>query len=126
MHAMIPQLASREEAQAPERRRYKRHALRCQCWIEGDALTVFGSTIDVGVGGLFLRTAVPVEQGSLVDLTLTIDREPSALAARALVARAVRAKNGARHGLGLEFVEISSGEHALTSLLSRSVSLAWL
>ncbi len=123
---MIRQRGAREEDRGPDRRRYKRHALRCQCWLEGEALTVFGSTVDVGVGGLFLRTAVPVAEGSIVGLTLKIEREPSALEARALVARSVPAKTGVKHGLGLEFMEISSGEHALESLLSRSVSLAWL
>lgn len=124
--AMFTQLASREPNPGHERRRYQRHALRCQCWVEGEELTLYGSTIDIGVGGLFLRTAVPLAKGSFVDLTLKMDSEDAALAARALVARAVPVKNGVRHGIGLEFVEVHRGQHALASLLSRSASLPWL
>jgi hypothetical protein len=122
---MLPQLANREPVARPERRRYQRHALRCECWLEGDELTIFGPTIDVGIGGLFLRTAIPVSSGSLVDVTLKVMGERMPLVARAVVTRIVPARTGLRHGVGIEFLDIHEGRVALTSLLQQSMPLPW-
>src|SRR6201999_3233164 len=75
---MSPPFANHQEStttRLTERRRYQRHALPCECWLEGDAMTIFGPTIDVGVGGLFLRTAIPVAAGTQVDVTLKVSGE---------------------------------------------------
>jgi hypothetical protein len=123
---MFTQLANREPVARPERRRYQRHALRCQCWLESQALTLYGSTADVGIGGVFLRTAIPVTMGSLVDLMLQVNGEHGCLDARAVIARSVPARPGARHGIGLEFVEIRHGQDALSELLHTYAPLPWL
>jgi hypothetical protein len=120
---MSPPLAHRDLL--PERRRYQRHALRCECWIEGDEVTIFGPTIDVGIGGLFLRTAIPVSTGAVVDVALKVLGEQAPLAARAVVMRCVPAHVGLRHGIGLEFLEIFEGSDALVDLLQRTVPLPW-
>jgi hypothetical protein len=123
---MSPTFASRDPAaKVTERRRYQRHALPCECWLEGEALTIFGPTIDVGVGGLFLRTAIPVETGALVDVTLKLAGEPAPIAARAVVTRSVPAHAGLRHGVGLEFLEVEQGRAALLGLLQKSQPLPW-
>jgi hypothetical protein len=109
----------------PERRRYQRQALRCECWLEGQELTLFGPTIDVGVGGLFLRTAVPVSSGTVVELTLKVVGERIPLVARAVVTRSVPAHSGLRHGIALEFLEIREGRSALMGVLQQSVRLPW-
>jgi hypothetical protein len=110
-------LVSLEGARHPERRRHPRHAMACHCWIDADQLTVLGPTQDIGVGGLFVRTAVPLDEGTLVDITLRAQDDPETLAARALVARAVRVRAGYCHGLGLEFVKIHHGQRLLRTLL---------
>jgi hypothetical protein len=122
---MLPPLAPAESFVRPERRRYQRHALSCECWLEGDDLTIFGPTIDVGIGGLFLRTAIPVAGGALMDVTLKVAGERVPLAARAVVTRIVPARTGLRHGVGIEFLEICEGRSALTSLLQHSKPLPW-
>jgi hypothetical protein len=99
--------------------------LRCECWLEGDEVTIFGPTIDVGIGGLFLRTAIPVGGGALVDVTLKVIGERVPFAARAVVTRIVPARTGLRHGVGIEFLEIRQGRAALTGLLSHSMPLPW-
>jgi hypothetical protein len=93
--------------------------------LEGDDVTIFGPTIDVGIGGLFLRTAIPVAGGALVDVTLRVLGERVPLAARAVVTRIVPARTGLRHGVGIEFLEIHEGRNALTSLLQHSMALPW-
>jgi hypothetical protein len=109
----------------PERRRYQRHALPCECWLESDALTIFGPTIDVGIGGLFVRTAIPVATGTIVDVTLKFQPELAAIEAEAVVTRTVPAHAGLRYGVGVEFLEVELGVHALLNLLQRSPPLAW-
>lgn len=109
----------------PERRRYQRHALPCECWLENDALTIFGPTIDVGIGGLFVRTAIPVVAGTIVDVTLKFQHELTPIQAEAMVTRTVRAHAGLRYGVGVEFLEVELGVHDLLGLLQRSTPLAW-
>lgn len=101
-----------------ERRRYLRYEVRCACWLESEHASVFGSTADVGLGGLFLRTAVPLEQGQRVRVELTLARGGEAVTAEGLVTRAVRARLGQRHGVGVEFIDISTGRDGLTELLT--------
>lgn len=109
----------------PERRRYQRHALPCECWLENDGLTIFGPTIDVGVGGLFVRTAIPVMAGTIVDVTLKLRSELRAIEAQALITRRVPAHSGMRYGVGVEFLEVDSGAQALLGLLQHSAPLPW-
>lgn len=122
---MISQFVNREPAARPERRRYQRHALRCECWLEGEDVTIFGPTIDVGIGGLFLRTAIPVASGTHVDVTLKVSGERQPMAARAVVTRIVPARTGLRHGVAVEFLEIYQGRGAFGSLLKQTPALPW-
>jgi uncharacterized protein (TIGR02266 family) len=58
------------------RRRFERLAVRCGCWLEGEGLTVYGHTVDLGRGGLFLRTAAKVPHGTSVQIALRLpDRD---------------------------------------------------
>jgi hypothetical protein len=102
----------------PERRRYLRYAVRCECWLECDEASVFGSTADVGLGGLFLRTAVPLRPGQCVRVALSLDGSAYIVVADGLVTRAVRAQHGQRHGVGVEFTDISHGRDGLSRFLN--------
>ena len=124
---MGPPPANRELATLrPERRRYQRHALPCQCWLESDDLTIFGPTIDVGIGGLFLRTAIPVPRGAVVEVTLKVSSDLAPFEAKALVTRSVPARTGLRYGVGVEFVDLEPRVSALLGLLQHSYPLPWL
>ncbi len=102
-----------------ERRRYSRYAVRCQCWIESEQATVFGPTADVGLGGLFLRTAVPLAQGARVEVALRLDPADQPVVAEGVVTRAIRAQHGLRHGLGVEFLRIVDGRDGLKRFLGK-------
>ena len=105
-----------ESRDASDRRRYARHALEGRCWLESDELTLWALTADIGRGGLFVRTAVPMLKGSEVEISLRVRGQTEALCARAVITRAVPARGGARHGVGVEFVKILRGEPALLEL----------
>jgi hypothetical protein len=100
-----------------ERRRYLRYAVRCQCWLESDSATVFGPTADVALGGVFLRTAVPLAEGERVQVALTLGLKAQPVLANGVVTRAVRAQHGSRHGVGVEFVNIVNGRESLRKFL---------
>jgi len=81
---------------------------------------VFGPTADVGLGGLFLRTAVPLSEGQRVDVALSIGRDGRAVVAEGVVTRAIRAQHGLRHGVGVEFLRIVEGDDGLRRLLGKA------
>jgi hypothetical protein len=92
--------------------------VRCECWLECDEASVFGATADVGLGGLFLRTAVPLRQGQRVRVALSLGGSAHIVVAEGLVTRAVRAQHGQRHGVGVEFTDISHGREGLSHFLN--------
>jgi hypothetical protein len=94
------------------------------CWVDSERLTVLGPIQDIGVGGLFVRTAVPLTHGDLVELTLRVGGDPDALVARAIVARVVPVRPGYCHGLGLEFLQIHRGQRVLRGLLDGALTWA--
>jgi hypothetical protein len=103
-----------------ERRRHLRYAVRCHCWLESDESTVFGPTADVALGGVFLRTAVPLIEGQRVRVALTIERKGKKgqpVIADGVVTRAVRAQHGLRHGVGVAFLDILHGSESLRTFL---------
>ena len=103
-----------------DRRRYERYAVRCDCWLEGDETSIYGPTADVGLGGVFLRTAVPLPLGHAVDVRLTIGG--NAVTASGVVTRTVPPQHGSRHGVGVEFLKIRDGSSELLQFLGKQSS----
>jgi hypothetical protein len=101
-----------------ERRRYARHAVRCRCWLETDEASLFSQTADIGLGGLFLRSAVPLPAGSSVAVTLDLG-EGEPVVAEGVVSRTVRPRAGTRHGVGVELTHIASGKQNLARVLRK-------
>jgi hypothetical protein len=102
-----------------ERRRYQRYAVRCRCWLESESASLFAQTVDVGLGGLFLRTGVPLAEGVTVGVTLELGREGHRLLAQGVVSRSVRPRLGTRHGMGVELTHVVDGLVGLERLLGR-------
>lgn len=99
------------------RRRFSRSAVRCGCWLEHDEATVFGTTVDLGLGGFFLRTAAPFREGSRVDVRLNIAGARTPIVAEGTVAWTSQTARGARAGVGVHFHRIASGGDALQEFL---------
>jgi hypothetical protein len=110
----------RQREQPFERRRYQRFALRCKCWLEGEDASIYASTADVGLGGLFLRSAVPIAPGVSVEVELGSRDGRRSVLAGGVVTRTVPAAPGRRHGIGVEFSAIEGGLDALAALLQRA------
>jgi hypothetical protein len=113
-------LASRyfDPLERDERRRYLRHALRCECWLESEGASLFATTADLGLGGLFLRSAVPIGLGQRVRVALCLP-DGDSVEADGLFTRTVRARHGHRHGIGVEFIELGDNADCLRLFLSR-------
>jgi len=80
---------------------------------------VYGTTVDVGLGGLLLRTAAPFAPGSDVEVRLQLAGVSTPIVARGTVAWSNLGAPGARAGIGVQFEHIASGADALESLLGR-------
>lgn len=110
--------SSHRRPPAPRRRarQYQRVTVRCGCWLEHDHATVFGSTVDLGRGGLFLRTALPVPLGRPVRVTLQLPNRGTVVADGKVV-RTVSAQAGDRPGIGVRFERLPDGEDSLCAFL---------
>lgn len=97
-------------------RQYQRVAVRCGCWLEHQDATVFGTTVDIGRGGLFLRTALPMAPGVEVKVTLKLPGLDPVIA-EGQVVRRVSPQAGDRPGLGVRFDQVSVGDESLRDFL---------
>ena len=107
------------ELSESERRRYRRYAVRCSCWLERDESALCATTADIGLGGLFLRTAVPMPHGTNVDVVLDLAADLPSVLATGVVTRTIGGRRGQRHGIGVEFTRIHGGEETLQRYLRR-------
>jgi uncharacterized protein (TIGR02266 family) len=97
-------------------RAHHRVAVRCGCWLEHEQATVFGTTVDLGRGGLFLRTALPMPPGVDVRVTLRLPGSETVVADGKVV-RMVAPTGGDRPGLGVRFERLPDGEDSLCAFL---------
>ena len=115
---------SGELPQGNERRRNRRYAVRCDCWLERDDTTIYGTTADVGMGGLFLRTAIPLKPGKRFDVRLYMNGSSSPVIARGIIARSILARSGSvRYGVGVAFTSIEKGRELLGYFLQSGYTL---
>ncbi len=99
------------------RRQYNRFDVQCGCWLERADATIFGTTIDLGRGGLCLRGAAPLSPGAPVSVRLELGTGDQ-VAAKGTVAWVVRARNGKlQPGIGVRFTEFLQGETHLDTYL---------
>lgn len=115
-HAHVATTAAKARRQARE---YERVAVRCGCWLEHEQATIYGTTLDLGRGGLFLRTALPMPLGISVRVTLRLPGRATVVADGRVV-RAVSSQPGDRAGLGVSFDRLPHGEDTLDAFLCGS------
>jgi uncharacterized protein (TIGR02266 family) len=84
--------------------------------LEHDQATVYGNTVDLGRGGLFLRTALPMRPGAEVRVTLHLP-DHETVVAEGKVVRIVSPRSGDRPGLGVRFDRLPDGDHSLCEFL---------
>lgn len=90
--------------------------MRCGCWLEHEHATVYGTTVDLARGGLFLRTALPMPPGVSVRVTLQLPGSEVVIAEGEIV-RTVSPRSGDRPGLGVRFECVPEGEDSLSAFL---------
>jgi hypothetical protein len=117
----VPLAASAKPGKARRHaREYQRIAVRCGCWLEHEQATVYGTTVDLGRGGLFLRTALPMPPGVAVRVTLRLPGKETVVADGKIV-RTVAPDAGDRPGLGVSFDRLPNGEDSLCAFLFGSL-----
>lgn len=101
------------------RRRHVRSRVFARCWIERESVTLFGRVIDLGEGGLFLRTAVVLPPGTDVRVHLRPAGAGEPIRAQGTVAWVGFRNDGETRmrGIGIAFDRIEEGEQQLLDLL---------
>lgn len=101
------------------RRRHSRSRVLARCWIERESITLFGRVVDLGEGGLFLRTAVVLAPGTDVNVQLR-SAAGDAIRAHGTVAWVGFRNDGdiRTRGIGIAFDRIEEGAKQLRALLA--------
>jgi hypothetical protein len=86
-------------------------------------MTLLGTATNLSHGGMFLRTLPLIQEGTVVDIKLTI--EQGVVVARGKVRWASRPEEEQSEpptapGLGISFVEVNGGQELLTRFVQRS------
>jgi hypothetical protein len=86
-------------------------------------MTLLGTATNLSHSGMFLRTLPLVQEGSLVDIKLTI--EHGVVVAKGMVRWASRPEEkepeqAMAPGLGISFVEVNGGQDLLSRFVQRS------
>jgi len=106
-----------------ERRKVPRFAVNCRCWVEQDAMTLFGTVTNLSARGLFLRTLPIVHEGSDVDVRLSLENGvvvgKGAVRWRVQPSGMGTAGTYMAPGLGIEIVRVTDGEDLLERFIAR-------
>jgi len=105
-----------------ERRRFRRVVTRARCWVERDSVTLYGRVVDIGEGGLFLRTAVALLAGTVVEVHVAPEGSIERIRAKGTVAWSGLRTEGAKRtsGIGIAFDSVIDGQEFLDRLLDTS------
>lgn len=109
-----------------ERRSITRCIANCQCWIEQEAVTLFGTVTNLSSKGLFLQTLPILECGTEIDIRLSFQDIGDLLArGRVCWKSSSHAELSATErpskvpGLGIEFCQIKQGRELLPQYISK-------
>jgi len=107
-----------------ERRGSVRFEASCRCWVEHDALTLFGTVTNISSTGIFLRTLPVVEKDAVIDIRLNMDSGDVVAQGRIRWANKELPGPGeatatAPLGLGIEFITIKDGHEVLNRYFAR-------
>ncbi|MDF1563536.1 MAG: PilZ domain-containing protein [Deltaproteobacteria bacterium] len=87
-----------------------------RCWIETSKITLFARMENISLGGVFIRTATPIPDGTVLSIRWTLEEGGVDLEAKATVvwSRAIGHQGGLPAGMGLSF-------HPLAPALWKSI-----
>jgi len=107
-----------------ERRAEPRVGANLRCWLERESVTLYGTTVNVSRGGVFLRTLPRIPQGSEVEIRIMLAKGP--VIARGRIAwtsdPTSSGGTGAVPGLGICFTEVIGGDELLACFLDEALS----
>jgi uncharacterized protein (TIGR02266 family) len=107
------------ERSPSNRRRHVRSRVLARCWIARESVTLFGRVIDLGEGGLFVRTAAVLPRGTDVEVHLRPTGSGDIRAHGTVAWVGVRSEGDMRtRGIGIAFGHIEEGAQRLLDLLT--------
>ncbi|MBN2527521.1 MAG: PilZ domain-containing protein [Deltaproteobacteria bacterium] len=109
-----------------DRRASARCIANCQCWVEQESITLFGTVTNLSTDGLFLQTLPILDTGTVIDIRISL-QDIGDLQARGKVAwksnSHIESSDGitesAVPGLGIQFQDIKEGKELLPEYISR-------
>jgi hypothetical protein len=99
-----------------EKRRSPRIGVAFPAQLRSQDLTLEGEVVDVGQGGVFMRTRLLIEIGECGTLTLSHECTTASVPVRVIWLRGAAAADGP--GMGLSFEATAADTHALEQLLA--------
>jgi Tfp pilus assembly protein PilZ len=99
-----------------DRRRSRRVASSCRCWIVGESRALYAVVRNINRGGIFVAGVVPFQVGEEVSIRIEGAHPGASLVARSRVIWSRQDEEGM--GIGAEFLEITAGRQLLEQLLS--------
>ena len=95
-----------ENGSGAERRVAERKKLIINVRFEGGDGTGIANTRDIGIGGLYMTTTAPLEQGTPIVMTLTLGEQTMNI-------NGVIAYSDQGHGVGVRFRDLDAAEEQL-------------
>jgi uncharacterized protein (TIGR02266 family) len=108
-------------------RRHPRAPLRARCWCEADGITLYARIVNVGEGGLFIRTYAPLQRGAPARVRFQFEGAAGEVAAEAVVVwvrEAPESESQMVPGMGMQFVAIDEPSLKLIREYVTNCSLA--
>ena len=110
-----------------DRRKEPRFPASCRCWLEQESMTLLGTATNLSHSGMFLRTLPLVQEGTRVEIKLTM--ESGVIVARGEVRWASKPSRKTpgeidAPGMGISFIEVIGGQDLLYRFVEHSAMSA--
>jgi CheY-like chemotaxis protein len=106
-HDILRLLRATQDSIEQERRRFRRLKVSCKVSIEWDGGQISGSTLDLSIGGMFVRAGAALPVGALARVTIDLRSDPPFVAA----GRVRRVSGG--DCMGMQFENLSAEQSKL-------------
>jgi len=112
-HDILRLVRATHDSIQQEKRRFRRVKVSCKISIESDARQISGSTLDLSIGGTFVRGSAALPVGALANVTIDLMSNPPFVSA----ARVLRVSDGDCMGMQFERLSVQQSKRLQDFLL---------